>query len=145
MKKIVSGFLGVGLMGWAAFNAGAEEISFSSVAFKSVDYSVNAVNSLIFFYDAGIKGTLKDVSVKADLVEVLLQEEPKAYTTLELINVQKEDWKWLIVERVVVVVRNKDDFIAWKEFLAKIKRLQEQERKRISDPIRVLPPSRLDH
>jgi len=144
MKKIISGFLGIWLM-VCVFNAQAEEVSFSSVAFKSVDYSIATTNSLVFFKDAIIKERLRDISVNVDLVEVLLQEDSKAYTTLELISVQREDWNWLTVKKVIVVVRHKDDFFAWQKFLAEIKRLQERERKRMLEPVRVLPPSRLDH
>lgn len=118
-----------------------EPISVSSVPFQSVDYW-SGLNSQIVFYSVRMANERWDVSVPVDLVEVVLSENQTTYTTLNLVNAHKEygSIDWLKAEKAVVVVRQKNDFILWQRFLAKVKNQQELEKKKWLEPIRVLPP-----
>ena len=131
--------------------ANAKEIvSFSNVSFKSVYYSIDSSVAKLFFKDVFVKGNLKSVIVNIEAVSIELRLELKKgefiYTTLDIFNAPVDlfDSLWLKPERVVVIVRDEHDMKMWKEFLAKVKRKQEAERKRTTDPIRVYPPIAVD-
>ena len=84
------------------------------------------------------------VEISVDLVEVVLAEDTKDYTTLNLVNAEESfgNADWLKAEKAVVVVRQKSDLILWQKFLARAKKQQELERKKWAEPIRVLPPAK---
>ncbi|MBI3046583.1 MAG: hypothetical protein HYY86_03560 [Candidatus Harrisonbacteria bacterium] len=118
-----------------------EPISVSSIPFQSVDYW-DGLNSQVVFDSVKLHEKSWKLVVPMDKVEVVLLEEKNIYTTLNLVNA-REDYgspDWLKAEKAIVVVRQKSDFILWQNFLARIKKRQELERKKWLEPIRVLPP-----
>jgi hypothetical protein len=127
-------------------SARAELVSFSSVPFRYVDYRIDAFKARIWFKSAVIGGLEKDIEVKVEAVDVVLKEEKVICTTLDLIDVNKNvlDSIWLTPEKVVITVRHKNDLLRWRKFLLLIKKKQEQERKKLVEPIRVLPPEKVD-
>lgn len=125
---------------FSGVEAMAEPKSFIDVPFKTVDYSAGTA-SFIYFDWVVINGSFKKVAVPLESVEIILKEASMVYTTLHLINVNNlDDYGYLKPEKVIVIVRCKDDLAVWQKFLLRIKREQEQERKRLLEPIRVLPP-----
>jgi len=126
--------------------AEAETISFSSAAFKSVEYSVDSRTARIWFRDVVIGESLRDVEAMAEAVSVELRSDLKfgafIITTLDIFNVPANETYdlWLRPEKVVVIVRDKYDLLMWKKFLVNVKKKQEKKRKETLDPIRVYPP-----
>jgi len=125
-------------------NASAEAISYLDVPFRSVDYSVGSTSSFIYFKSVVISASeaTKDVSANVNEVAVVLKEDSPTYTTISIFNARKDSMsgEWLMAERVVVTVSQSSDLAAWHEFLSRVKRKQELERKRMLEPTRVLPP-----
>lgn len=127
-----------------------ETVSFSSVSFKSVNYSIDSSFARLSFEDVYVIGNLvaviKDVEVKIDAVSVELRKDLRKgdyiYTTLDIFNapVDPFDGRWLKPEKVVVVVRDSHDLAMWNKFLSDVKKKQEKKRREALDPIRVFPP-----
>ncbi len=123
----------------------ADELVFvSSVPFQSVDY-FGGLNSQIVFHSVRFRDKSWKVAVPVNKVEVILLEDKNIYTTLILKKEEKDYGSigWLKVEGVIVVVHDKKDFVLWQNFLMRVKEEQEFEKKKMAEPIRVLPPPRI--
>ncbi|MDO8430101.1 MAG: hypothetical protein Q7S73_01925 [bacterium] len=140
--KLRSVILVFGLFIPLQYSFADEPVSISSVPFRSVDY-FSGSNSQIVFYSVRFGDKSWKIAVPVSRVEVILLEEKDIYTTLNLKNTEKDysSIDWLKVERVVVVVRDKKDFVLWQNFLMRVKEEQEREEKKLAEPIKVLPPS----
>ncbi len=119
----------------------AEPVSVSSAPFESVDFWSSRQSSIVF-YSVRIKDSVWKVAISVDLVEVVLAEDTKDYTTLNLVNAEESfgSVDWLKAEKAVVIVRSNSDLELWQKFLMRVKKQQELEREKWKEPIRVLPP-----
>jgi len=140
--KMRTAVLALNLFVPLSYSFADEPISVSSIPFQSVDY-LGGSKSRVVFYSVRLHEKFWKLGVPVDKVEVVLLEEKNIYTTLNLINAEKDyvSLDWLKAEKAVVVVRQEKDFILWQNFLARVKDQQELERKRLLEPVRVLPPS----
>ncbi|MBI4991955.1 MAG: hypothetical protein HZB99_01945 [Candidatus Harrisonbacteria bacterium] len=140
--KILLASLFIGNVSANPYVINSDTATYLDLPFKSVN-ATGGSKCEIFFKEVTVDERLKDVSVDIDSVTVKLITSTSSYTTIDVYDSFEDIYQWIKPERVVVVVRSKEDLKIWDNYLNKLRKKRDDWRRYMNSPTRVFPPKDL--
>ena len=113
------------------------------ISFKKADVSIN-MKCAVYFRDVSIVIPSEDLVIDADNINIRLEKDSNMnYTTLDISNLSTGNSvvdRYSAADKVMVVVRSREDYKAWNDFLKKAKKTRDAYIRKSLLPVRVLPP-----